>query len=149
GLEQLTALVEAASASWNQRPIDLKVHDGRASTLDRYRSQRALGATCSPARYAGNLAGMHDETAYLRELGVTVLHLSDVLIDARTVDPGIGSLARLADLAAALRLAGIALSLDLPAGPDPIADALALANLGVEVLRVDGDGDQIAVLAAV
>ncbi len=149
GLEQLMSLVAMACASWNQRPIDLKVHDARASDPARHRSQRALGATCSPARYAGNLAGMRDEIGYLRELGVTVLHLSDVLVDAGTVDPGVGSTARLAELAAELRLAGIALSLDLPAGADPVADALTLANLGVEVLRVDGDPDRITVLAAV
>lgn len=150
GLERLGGLAAAASTSWNARSVELRVHDARREAEpERLRSERMIGAACFPARYAGNLAGIGDETAYLRELGVTVLHLQGVLDGPRTVNPGVGSAARLAGLAAELRLAGIALELDLPAGPDAVGDALWLANQGVEVLRVAGAPEDLAVLGAV
>ncbi|GAA3910777.1 DUF3459 domain-containing protein [Microbacterium invictum] len=148
--ERLAQSAATASTSWNLRSLDLKVLDGRREADPGWlRAERMLGAVCFPDRYAGNLAGMRDELGYLRELDVTVLHLLGVLADPHTVDPSVGSMARLAELASDLRLAGISLSLDVPAGPEPVAAALALANLGVEVLRVAGDPDEIAVLAAV
>jgi len=151
-LDELTALVAAACTSWNTRPVDLRVHDAQRAGTDWLNSERMLGGTCDAGRYAGNLAGIRDEIGYFRELGLTCLHLRGVLADARTVDPSVGRLSTLTELAADLRLAGIALCLDLPvaAGMTTLAeDALFLANRGVDMLHVDAAADQIAVLEAV
>ena len=144
GLEQLTRLVVAASAAWNARPLELKVRDGqRAADPDWFQSPRMLAVTCFADRYAGNLAGVRDQIGYLRDLGLTLLHLQPLFDASRDengrprVDPRIGSTAQLRDLAADLRTSGIALALDLPPGDDPVADLLFLANLGVDVVRVD------------
>ena len=126
GSEQLAATVAAASASWNARPLDLKVRDGqRAADPEWFQSERMLGGVCYVDRYAGNLAGIRDQIPYFRELGLTYLHLMP-LFDApdgdndggyavssyRRVNPSLGTMAQLAELAAELRLAGISLVLD-------------------------------------
>ncbi len=150
-LDELIALVVAACASWNSRPFDLRVHDGQRAGADWLNSERMLGGTCDAGRYGGNLAGIRDEIGYFREIGLTCLHLRGVLADARTVDPRVGRLSTLTELAADLRLAGIALCLDLPSGDDVVRrteDALFLANHGVDMLHVDAGADEIAVLEA-
>ncbi|MBF4562090.1 alpha-amylase family protein [Microbacterium sp. VKM Ac-2870] len=126
GLEQLAATVAAASASWNARPLDLKVRDAqREADQDWFQSERMLGGVCYVDRYAGNLAGIRDQIPYFRELGLTYLHLMP-LFDApagdndggyavssyRRVNPSLGTMQQLTELAADLRLAGISLVLD-------------------------------------
>jgi len=126
GREQLAATVAAASASWNARPLDLKVRDAqRAADPDWFQSERMLGGVCYVDRYAGNLAGIRDQIPYFRELGLTYLHLMP-LFDApegdndggyavssyRRVNPSLGTMQQLTELAADLRLAGISLVLD-------------------------------------
>lgn len=124
--EQLARTVAAASASWSARPLDLKVRDAqRAADPDWFASERMLGGVCYVDRYAGNLAGIGDQIPYLRELGLTYLHLMP-LFDApegdndggyavssyRRVNPSLGTMDQLADLAADLRASGISLVLD-------------------------------------
>lgn len=126
GQAQLAEVVAAASASWNTRPLDLKVRDRqRASDPDWFQSERMLGGVCYVDRFGGNLAGIRDQIPYFRELGLTYLHLMP-LFDSpegendggyavssyRRVNPSLGTMAELADLAAELRLAGISLVLD-------------------------------------
>ncbi|MFC7925969.1 amylosucrase [Microbacterium laevaniformans] len=126
GREQLAATVAAASASWNARPLDLKVHDAqRAADPEWFQSERMLGGVCYVDRFAGNLAGVRELIPSFRELGLTYLHLMP-LFDApagdndggyavssyRRVNPSLGTMAQLAELAAELRLAGISLVLD-------------------------------------
>jgi len=126
GREQLAATVAAASASWNARPLDLKVRDAqRAADPDWFQSERMLGGVCYVDRFAGNLAGIRDQIPYFRELGLTYLHLMP-LFDApegdndggyavssyRRVNPSLGTMQQLTELAADLRLAGISLVLD-------------------------------------
>ncbi|EPD84769.1 amylosucrase [Microbacterium sp. oral taxon 186 str. F0373] len=126
GREQLAATVAAASASWNARPLDLKVHDAqRAAAPEWFQSERMLGGVCYVDRFAGNLAGVRELIPSFRELGLTYLHLMP-LFDApagdndggyavssyRRVNPSLGTMAQLAELAAELRLAGISLVLD-------------------------------------
>lgn len=126
GQEQLAQVVTLASASWNARPLDLRVRGSRhAEDPDWSQSERMLGGVCYVDRYAGNLAGIREQIPYFRELGLTYLHLMP-LFDApdgpndggyavssyRRVNPSLGSMAQLADLAAELRLAGISLVLD-------------------------------------
>ena len=153
GRERLTGAVGAASASWNARALDLKAFGLRrgADWLE-----GAVGASCYADRYAGNLAGLVDQVPRLRELHVSLLHLVDPFavdgdrIDQRRISPALGSLTRLADVAAALCLSGVSLLLDLD-GADPVdvaLDALFLANHGVAAFRVDPAVDLIAALLA-
>lgn len=131
GQEQLAATIAAASASWNARPLDLKVRDAqRAADPDWFQSERMLAGVCYVDRFAGNLAGIRDQIPYFRELGLTYLHLMP-LFEAETshpagendggyavssyhrVDPSLGTMAQLSELAADLRASGIALMLDI------------------------------------
>lgn len=126
GREQLAATVAAASASWNARPLDLKVHDAqRAADPEWFQSERMLGGVCYVDRFAGNLAGVRELIPSFRELGLTYLHLMPLfdtpagdndggyaVSSYRRVNPSLGTMAQLSELAAELRLAGISLVLD-------------------------------------
>ncbi|WP_282837223.1 alpha-amylase family protein [Microbacterium flavum] len=126
GQEQLAATVAAASASWNARPLELKARDAQRET-DRqwFQSERMLGGAAYVDRFAGNLAGMRDQIPYLRDLGLTYLHLMPLFAapegdndggyavsSYRAVDPSLGTMEDLTDLAGDLRTAGIALVVD-------------------------------------
>ncbi|MEW1835510.1 hypothetical protein [Microbacterium sp. NPDC079995] len=143
----LTDLATAAVIAANSRSLDLKVHgEQRAAHAASARSRFALGAACYADRYAGNLAGLREEIPRLRDLGVSVLHVQspfarreDGTVDLRRGDPGLGSIDRLTDLAADLRLSGISLAVDV--APDGsvstfVDDLLFLAGRGVEVFLV-------------
>ncbi|MCK6080040.1 hypothetical protein KZX37_05320 [Microbacterium sp. EYE_5] len=144
---ELSALVTAAVVSSHARSLDLRVHgEQRAARPDRMTSRFALGAACYADRFAGNLAGLRDEIPYLRELGVSLLHVQspfarrgDGTVDLRRGDPGLGSIDRLTELAAALRLAGISLAVDVAASGSILSfadDLLFLANRGVEAFII-------------
>lgn len=126
GQEQLAATVAAASTSWNARPLELKVRDAqREADASWFQSERMLGGVAYVDRFAGNLAGIRDQIPYFRELGLTYLHLMP-LFDApdgdndggyavssyRKVNPSLGTMEELTDLAADLRTAGISLVVD-------------------------------------
>ena len=126
GQEQLAATVAAASVSWNARPLELKVRDAqREADASWFQSERMLGGVAYVDRFAGNLAGIRDQIPYFRELGLTYLHLMP-LFDApdgdndggyavssyRKVNPSLGTMEELTDLAADLRTAGISLVVD-------------------------------------
>ncbi|WEK12661.1 MAG: alpha-amylase family protein [Candidatus Microbacterium phytovorans] len=126
GRDALAQTIALASGSWNARPLDLKVRDGvRAGDPDWFQSERMLGGVCYVDRYGGNLAGIRDQIPYFRELGLTYLHLMPLFAGPegdndggyavssyRRVDPSLGTIAQLTELAADLRLAGISLVLD-------------------------------------
>ncbi|MCT9821412.1 alpha-amylase family glycosyl hydrolase [Microbacterium sp. W1N] len=126
GQDALAQVVALASSSWNARPLDLKVHDARRSAEpDWFQSERTLAGVCYVDRFGGNLAGIRDQIPFFRELGLTALHLMPLfeapvgdsdggyaVSSYRRVDPSLGTMAQLADLAADLRLAGISLMLD-------------------------------------
>ncbi|MBN9178146.1 MAG: amylosucrase [Microbacterium sp.] len=126
GQEQLAATVAAASTSWNARPLELKVRDAqREADAGWFQSERMLGGVAYVDRFAGNLAGIRDQIPYFRELGLTYLHLMP-LFDApegdndggyavssyRRVNPSLGTMDELSELAADLRTAGISLVVD-------------------------------------
>lgn len=127
--EHLAQTVAAASVSWNARPLELRVRDGRRRTdPDWFQSERMLGGVCYVDRFAGNLAGVRDQIPYFRELGLTYLHLMPLfespgdhgrendggyaVSSYRRVSPSLGTMAQLSELAADLRTAGISLVLD-------------------------------------
>ncbi|WP_434993221.1 alpha-amylase family protein [Arthrobacter sp. Ld5] len=115
-----------AAASWQDRPTDLKALDAsRAMAPDWFRSHRMLGGVCYVDLYAGDLAGLRARIPYFRELGLTYLHLMPLfrapeensdggyaVSSYRDVDPSLGTMEDLADLARELREEGIALVVD-------------------------------------
>ncbi|MBU4465576.1 MAG: alpha-amylase family protein [Actinobacteria bacterium] len=126
GREALADVVALAAASWSARPLELKARDARReSDPDWYQAERMLGGVCYVDRYAGNLAGVRAQIPYFQELGLTYLHLMPLfespegnsdggyaVSSYRRVDPKLGTMDDLAELAAELRVAGISLVVD-------------------------------------
>jgi len=91
-----------------------------------FQDESMLGYACYTERFAGDLTALVDKIDYLRELGVTYLHLMPLLqprdgdsdggyavADYRRVRADLGTMADLRTLAAELRAAGISLVMDL------------------------------------
>ena len=122
----LERVLESAAESWLERSPELKALDARREADPHwFQSQRMLGGVCYLDRFAGDLAGLRARLQYMTELGLTYLHLMPVfrapagendggyaVSSYREVDPRLGSMAQLADLAADLRQHGISLVLD-------------------------------------
>jgi amylosucrase len=119
--------VERAAERARERPADLRLLDlRRLVDPDWFQAPSMLGYACYADRFAGDLAGVGERVGYLRELGVTYLHLMPLLQsrpgpddggyavqDYRRVRADLGTMDDLARLAAALRAQGISLVLDL------------------------------------
>lgn len=124
--EQLSAVVAEAAASWSARPLELKALDERREEdPEWFQSERMLGGVCYVDRYAGSLAGIREKIPYFQELGLTYLHLMPLfespegnsdggyaVSSYRRVNPALGTMDELTELAAELRLAGISLVVD-------------------------------------
>lgn len=122
-LEQILLSCAHAHAT---RPKDLKkLDDQRAATPDWFLRAPMVGGVCYVDLFAGNLAGLRDKLPYFKELGLTYLHLMPLfkapekesdggyaVSDYRTVNPSLGTMAELAELATAFRKQGISLVLD-------------------------------------
>ncbi len=122
----LVHLVLDAATSWQERPADLKAVDAsRAMAPDWFQSHSMLGGVCYVDLYAGNLSGLRERIPYFRELGLTYLHLMPLfrapdensdggyaVSSYRDVDPRLGTMEDLAELARELRENGISLVVD-------------------------------------
>ncbi|RKS73878.1 amylosucrase [Motilibacter peucedani] len=120
-------LVELAAGAFARRDPELaRLDEVRTLAPDWFQESSMLGYAAYADRFAGDLAGVRAKVPYLRELGVTYLHLMPLLqpregdsdggyavADYRTVRPDLGSLADLSALAADLRAEGVSLVLDL------------------------------------
>jgi amylosucrase len=84
-----------------------------------------LGGVCYVDLFAGDLKGLREKLPYLNELGLTYLHLMPLfkapegendggyaVSSYREVDPKLGAMAELSDLARELRRQGISLTVD-------------------------------------
>lgn len=104
------------------RRLDLK----RMGQPDWFQQSHMLGYVTYVERFAGHLQGVVEKIPYLKELGVTYLHLMPLLqprpqpndggyavMDYRRVRPDLGTMADLAHLAAELRQQNISLCIDL------------------------------------
>ncbi|NEM92345.1 alpha-amylase family protein [Galbitalea soli] len=123
---QLEALVTDASTSWQERPAELRaLDDWRAANPDWFQSNQMLGGVCYVDLYAGDLSGLRERIPYLKELGLTYLHLMPLFLapeensdggyavsSYRDVNPALGTMDDLTALATELRANGISLVVD-------------------------------------
>jgi amylosucrase/maltose alpha-D-glucosyltransferase/alpha-amylase len=122
----LEKILCTATQAWLARPDELKALDA-ARMADPYwfQSNRMFGAMCYVDLFAGNLDGIRRSIAYFSEVGITYLHLMPLfkpphgdddggyaIAGYREVDPELGTMQQLAELATELRHHGISLVLD-------------------------------------
>jgi len=122
----LEDILATATHMWASRPAELKALDVmREADPHWYQSHRMIGAMCYVDLFAGDLAGLRERIPYFTELGVTYLHLMPLfkspegdndggyaVSSYRDVDPPLGTMDELAQLATELRHHGISLVLD-------------------------------------
>jgi len=90
-----------------------------------YQANRMVGAMCYVDLFAGDLQGIRDRIPYLTEMGITYLHLMPVfkspegdndggyaVSSYREIDPPLGTMEQLKELASELRRHGISLVVD-------------------------------------
>ena len=122
----LESILTSATEMWLLRPDELKALDAmREANPHWYLSNRMVGAMCYVDLFAGDLQGLRKQIPYLSELGITYLHLMPVfkvpdgdndggyaVSSYREVDPRLGTMEDLAELATELRHHGISLTVD-------------------------------------
>ena len=122
-LENILAIT---TKMWLARSDDLKALDVmRQADSHWYQSHRMVGAMCYVDLFAGDFAGLRDRIPYLKELGITYLHLMPLfktpegdndggyaISSYREVNPTVGTMAELTQLATELRQHGISLVID-------------------------------------
>ncbi len=120
-------LLAAIARSAAERDPELRRLDHeREITPDWLQREQALGYVTYVDRFAGTLRGVRERLPYLRELGVTYLHLMPLLrsrpepndggyavTDHGAVEPSLGTMDDLRALAADLRAEGMALCVDV------------------------------------
>ncbi len=126
-LQQLDTLGEQMLDAYADRSEPLRLLDiERQMTPDWFQRETMVGYVCYPDLFAGTLRGVREHLNYLRELGVTYLHLMPILQprsgtndggyaveDYRQVNPVLGTMADLVALAGDLHTNGISLCIDL------------------------------------
>jgi len=119
-------LLVSVTRAWFDRPEALKDLDRtRESDPNWFQSHKMVGGVCYVDLFAGSLSGIRDKIPYFKELGLTYLHLMPLfrapesendggyaISSYREVDPRLGTIEELTDLASALRNDGISLALD-------------------------------------
>ncbi len=122
----LEQVLITATENWAARPDALKALDAtRAADPQWFQSQRMFGAMCYVDLFAGDLAGLRQKIPYLSEMGITFLHLMPPFLSPdgdddggyaissyREIDPKLGTMDDMAELATELRHYGISLVLD-------------------------------------
>ncbi len=123
----LVKFLHIIAQNYAHRPHDLRLLDiKRAARPDWFQESRMIGYVCYTDRFADTLTGVRKKIPYLNELGVTYLHLMPLLkprprpndggyavADYRQVDPRLGTMDDLSQLAVELRQNGISLCVDL------------------------------------
>lgn len=123
----LEDLATTLAEMWLSRPADLQDLDAaREADSAWFLSNQMLGGVAYVDLFAGNLEGIRQKIPYFKELGMTYLHLMPLFLvpdgendggyavsSYREVDPALGNIDELAQLARELRQNGISLVLDL------------------------------------
>jgi len=122
----LENVIVSTAEMWLDRADELKALDALRETDPEWSlSHRMVGATCYVDLFAGDFAGLKERIPYLKELGITYLHLMPVfrvpdgdndggyaVSSYRETAPRFGAMEDLAELATSLRHNGISLVLD-------------------------------------
>jgi amylosucrase len=125
--EQWRALLDAIARTAAGRRGSLRLLDHeREITADWLQREQTVGYVTYVDRFAGTLGGVRERLPYLRELGITYLHLMPLLrarpqpndggyavVDYGAVEPALGTMDELRALADELRGAGMALCIDV------------------------------------
>lgn len=120
-------LLEIVARGYAARPLELRLLDlRRQADPDWFQKPEMVGYVVYADRFAGSLKGITGRIPYLRELGITYIHLMPLLeprdgpndggyavADYRSVNPALGTMGDLAEVAAELRANGISLCIDL------------------------------------
>jgi amylosucrase len=123
----LEDLLSSIACSWTERPPDLKLLDAKRNTEPLwFQSNQMLGGVVYVDLFAGDLNSIRKKIPYFKELGLTYLHLMPLfrcpkgdndggyaVSSYREVNPELGTMQQLAELARELRKEGISLVLDL------------------------------------
>ena len=121
------SLLAALRAAWDARPTDLRRLDlQRDLEPDWFQRPDRAGYVFYIDRFAGNLCNILDKLDYLEDLGITYVHLMPCLkprpgdsdggysvMDYRAINPMLGTMADLEQVASALRARGMNLCIDL------------------------------------
>lgn len=119
--------LEIVARAYAARPTDLRLLDlKRTYEPDWFQQAQMMGYICYVDRFAGTLPALSQKIPYLKQLGITYLHLMPLLhprpapndggyavMDYRAVNPQLGTMADLCQLAVQLRQNGISLCTDL------------------------------------
>jgi amylosucrase len=122
----LEEIVGATARSWLERPAWLKQLDARREADPTwFQSQLMVGGMCYVDLFAGTLHGLHDRLPYFKKLGLTYLHLMPLfespegnsdggyaVSSYHHVNPRLGTIEELAELAHEFHEHGISLVLD-------------------------------------
>lgn len=123
----LPLLIDVIIGITKNRSTELRARDN-ARTLepDWFQSPNAVGYATYADLFAGNLQGIRKRIDYLKDLGITYLHLMPILtprpgandggyavMDYKSVRSDLGSMKDLSELASDLHKSGISLTLDL------------------------------------
>ncbi|EMI16168.1 Glycosyl hydrolase, family 13, subfamily, catalytic region domain protein [Rhodopirellula maiorica SM1] len=122
----LEQILLTAAAAWLDRPEELRDLDRhRINEPDWFVSEKIVGGALYVDLFSENLGKLADSIDYFKELGLTYLHLMPLfavrpgdndggyaISNYRSVDPRLGTIDDLRNLATELRKAGIVLVLD-------------------------------------
>ena len=122
----LEELLGTGARSWFARPTWLKQLDARREAAPAwFQSQQMVGGMCYVDLFAGTLNGLRDRLPYFKKLGLTYLHLMPLfespegnsdggyaVSSYRRVNPRLGTIEELAELAREFQEHGISLVLD-------------------------------------
>jgi amylosucrase len=122
----LEQILLTSAAAWAHRPEDLREMDRRLlNQPDWFGSEKMVGGALYVDLFSENLGKLRESIDYFKELGLTYLHLMPLfavrpgnndggyaISNYRSVDPRLGTIDDLRELANELRQAGISLVLD-------------------------------------
>ncbi|MEN4042728.1 MAG: alpha-amylase family glycosyl hydrolase [Anaerolineaceae bacterium] len=125
-LYHLEGLLHLLARAWIERPDELKALDQqREADPAWFQSNQMLGGVCYVDLFAGDLNGIRQRIPYFKELGLTYLHLMPLfrtpegendggyaISSYREVNPSLGTMQQLSELASALRKESISLVVD-------------------------------------
>jgi glycosidase len=123
---QFENILCAAASAFVERPRELKQLDLEREARPRwFQSNQMLAGVCYVDLFAGNLEGIREKIPYFKELGLTYLHLMPLfkcpdgnsdggyaVSSYREVNPALGTMTQLKDLATELRHNNISLCVD-------------------------------------